>query len=321
MSAEICSCESPSFGNMNRPNCVIEQRALAFPAFMPRFKADGTRNTINVASATVGTDVQALLNAADPLERLYPMPRVENATFERTETVYETAASTRKYKVPGVGGVRTFKMELWGKDAVSAMLRELKKFGCSEIDMYYVDVAGNYWGIKDNVTDTAMRGYEVSAETFDAFKDYATDTTVGKIMVSFDLDNQECEENSYAVTSEELGYAANTLKGLFTGLLTLQDLVDGTITMDAFTGYGTANNRHDILGLSTISPSIVMALYNVTTSTAMTAPTGFAPVIGVDGQYTFDYLTAEAALNDVIRLTITGATGYEFSPTTWVHPF
>lgn len=326
MSAGICSCESPSFGNMNRPNCVIEQRALAFPVFVPRFKADGTRNTIDVASATVGADIQALINAADPLNRIYPMPRVENATFERTDTVYETAPSTRKYKIEGVGGVRTFNMELWGKDAVSAMLRELKKFGCSDIDMFYVDVAGNFWGIKDNVTDTLMRGYEVSAETFDAFREYATDTTTSKIMVSFDLDNQECEENSYAITSEELGYKANTLVGLFTGYLTLAELVDGTVTMDAFTAYGTANSRYDIVGLDTIAPPITLALVNLGAgglgpAVPMTAPTGFAAVVGVDGQYTFDFLTAEAALNDVIQLTITGATGYEFSATTWVHPF
>ena len=321
MSANICSCESPSFPNMNRPNCVIEQRALAFPAFMPRFKADGTRNTIDITSATIGTDIQALVNAADPLQRLYPMPRMENVTWERTDTVFEEAPSTRKYIVPGVGGVRTLNGELWGKNAVNQMLRELKKLGCSEVDLYYFDVAGNIWGIKDNVTDSVMRGYAVSTETFDAFKDYATDTTVPKIMVSLDFDNAECEENSYAITQEELGYnAANTIKGLFTGLMNLEELVDGTVTLTAFTGYGSANNRHDIVGLDAITPSITLALYNVTQATAMTTPTGFAAT-AVDGQYTFDFLTAEAALNDVIRLTITGATGYDFPPQVWSHPF
>ena len=122
----------------------------------------------------------------------------------------------------------------------------------------------------------------------------------------------------YLVSHTILGYAANTLKGLFTGLLTLTELVALTVTMDAYTGYGTANNRHDILGLDTISPSITMALYNVSGSAAMTAPTGFAAVVGVDGQYTFNFTTGEATTGQIVRLTITGATGYEFSPTTFV---
>jgi hypothetical protein len=252
------------------------------------------------------------------------MPRVENATFERTDTVFETAPSTRKYKIPGVGGVRTWAMELWGKDAVHTILRELKKFGCSDVDVYYIDVAGNFWGIKDSINATTIRGYEVSAETFDAFKMYPTDTTTNKLMVSFDLDNQECEENSYAITPDELGYKANTLEGLETGFTTLVELVDGTVTMDAYTAFGTAGNRDDIVGLVGIAPTLTLVNLGPTgigPAVAMTAPTSFAAVVGTDGQYTFDFTTLEAALNDVIQLTITGSTGYEMTPSTWVHPF
>jgi hypothetical protein len=304
---------------MNRPNCVIEQKALAFPAFFPRFKADGTRNTINLASATLGADIQALLNATDPEERLYPMPRVENATFARTDTVFETAPSTRKYKIDGVGGVRTFNMELWGKDAVNAMLRELKKFGCSEIDMFYVDVAGSLWGIKDEINATTMRGYEVSAETFDAFKDYATDTTTNKIMVSFDLDNDECEENSYAITSDELGYKANSLKGLITGFLTLTSAVDGVVDMLAYSAYGSAGNRSDIVGLDTIAPPVVIGLVNEGPGQpgVMTNGAALTPVVGTDGAYTFTYIAGETDPGDVVTATITGATGFEMTASTF----
>ena len=49
MSTGICSCGSPSFGNTGRPNCVIEQKVLAFPVIAPRFKKDGSRNTIDLA--------------------------------------------------------------------------------------------------------------------------------------------------------------------------------------------------------------------------------------------------------------------------------
>jgi len=249
MSSGICSCESPTFGNMGRPNCVIEQKALAFPMFFPRFKANGDRNTIDLASATLGQDIKDLINATDPQERLYPMPRVESSTFDRTDTVYETAPSTRKYKIEGVGNVRTWAMELWAKSATHNMLRELKKFGCSDIDAFYVDIAGAIWGILDKVTDTVLRGYEVSTETFDAFKIYATETTVGKIAVSFDLDSDECEENSYAITADELGYKATTLAGLISAYSVSDNPDLLTLSVDVHTFYGTAKKRKPVVGL------------------------------------------------------------------------
>ena len=254
---------------MRRPNCVIEQKALAFPIFIPRYKTDGTRNTLDPSAANIGDQIKALINQADPQQRIYPMPRVENATYPRTDTVYDEAPSGRKVKIDGVGGVRTWQMELWAKDAVSAMHRELAKFGCSELDVFYIDIAGNFWGIKDDVNGTVFRGYEVSEETFDVFKEYATDTTTGKLMVSFDLDNQECEENSYAITPQELGYKATTLRGLMTAFQSLTSVVDGTVVVDVFAGYGTAGNRYDIVGLEAILPAIVIELYNETQDAAL----------------------------------------------------
>ena len=169
-----CDCGNESYPILGRPNCGIEMNAVAFPIFVPRAKSDGTRNTIDLTSATLGADIKALISTSTALlERLYPAPKMENITFDRTETVYETAGSTKKYKIPGVGGVYSFKGELWGKEAIHSILRELEKVGCSEIDVYLTTVDGNLWGIKDNQSDTIMRGYEMSTVTFDAFKSFA----------------------------------------------------------------------------------------------------------------------------------------------------
>ena len=83
MGQVICSCDNPAFANLGRPNCVIEMKAVAFPIIVPRFKADGTRNTIDLTSATLGADIKALIQTSTALmERLYPFPRMENITFE-----------------------------------------------------------------------------------------------------------------------------------------------------------------------------------------------------------------------------------------------
>ena len=94
MSEIICSCGDPTFGNLGRPNCVVEMKAIAFPIIVPRYKNDGTtRNSIDVTSLTMGADILALLSASIPsTDRIYPFPRCENVNpNNRTETVFETA--------------------------------------------------------------------------------------------------------------------------------------------------------------------------------------------------------------------------------------
>lgn len=319
MSGIECNCANPTFGNTGLPGCSTEQKAMAFPVLMPRYGSDGTRNTIDVTSPTLGADLLAMLNAADPRDRIYPLPRVENASFTRTDTQYDEAPSGRKYRLDGVGGVRTWAMELWAKSAVSGMHRELKKYGCVELDAFYVDISGSIFGIKDNPTDTVMKGYELATETFDVFADYATDTTVRKLMISWDLDSQVCEENAYAITGTELGYKATTLSGLLTADQVVTEPADGTVNQVVRTTYGTAVTLDPVVGLDT--SGAVLALYNVTQDVAMTAPTGWAAVAGSDGEYTFAYLTAEATTNDVIRVSVSGAPGYDVQDATFVHTF
>jgi hypothetical protein len=247
----ICSCDGGTYVNLNRPNCVIEMKAIAFPIIFPRYDKDGNRNFIDLATVTdVGQHIKDMIaNYTTGDKRWVPFPRCENASFDRSETVYETAPSTRKYKIEGVGGVRTMKYELWGKDGVHAILRELEKIGCSEMDFVLVDVAGNIWGIKEDPTSTILTGYEMATETFDAFKVYATDTTTQKIMVQFDLDNETSESNSFAITPSELGYKGTTLKGLVSTNLEALSATATTIIAYVSNGFGSALNALPITGL------------------------------------------------------------------------
>ena len=294
MSIFSCDCNVPAFPSLGRGNCVIEMRTMAFPILVPRFKADGSRNTINLASATLGADIAALIAPTTASqERLYPFPRVEEPTFERTETVYDTASSTRKYKVFGVGGVYTVAFQLWGKSAVNAIMRELEKIGCSDVDMYMATVDGNLWGIKDSQTDTIIRGVEVNAETFDSFKSFPTSTTVEKAMIDFDLENTENVNNFYAITADELidsgGLRSTALVPNIAGYITGAALTNTTCSAVVFESFGSAGNRGDITGLvagdftvenldtpagdivvSLVESAVALGTYTITTS-AMTA--------------------------------------------------
>lgn len=302
----ICSCENPKFPNLGRPNCVIEQRAIAFPILVPRYKADGiTRNTVDVTDPNIGVVIQALLLASvDAESRIYPFPRCENVTFERTDDVYDTAASSTKFLVPFVGGVRTMKAENWAKNAVHAMLREFKKIGCTDVDMYLVDVAGSLWGIKDDINDTLMRGYAVSTETFVAFKEWATDTTVMKLMSSWDFDRTECEENSYAITAGELGYKATTLRANQQAYTDSEALTTLTAEVKVYTGFGTAGVRGKVIGL--VDANFVLSVAGV--------PFAATAVETSDGEYTLTY----AIQVGTVDVAVVNATGFDVTGSDFV---
>lgn len=320
MNTGICSCEMPSFGNLGRPNCVIEQGVLFSPMFMPRYRSNGDRNTLDLSVdpmtipdsdgqtgnyATFGAYIKDRIENVNwhPSDRFYPMPEVENATFDRTETGFETAPSTRRYKID-TGGVRTFSMELWGKNSVAGMFRELNKYGCSEIDFAYVDIQGNMWVVKDEIKSTIVRGYAIDEETFDVFKTYATNTSKNKLMVSFDLDNQECEENSFAIIPEDLGYKATTLTGLISAYSTSSNATLTTIVVDVNANYGKAKQAKSIKGL-------VDADFVVKDATGTVLPhTG--TVENSDGVYT---ITMTALLTASENYTVdTFAKGYAVTP-------
>ena len=325
MSTGICSCGTPTFGNLARPNCVISQGALAFPVIIPRYKADGTRNTIDLAVdpltyldpdgnagnyATLGAYIKDRIenSAWDAQERFYPMPRVENATFERTEQTYEVAPSTTKYKIDGIGGVRTWNMELWGKDAVNQIYRELKKFGCSSLDVFYIDIQGAIWAIKDDEKTSVIRGYEMGSNTWDVFKDYATDTTVEKLKITFDLSNAECEENSYAITASELGYQATTLRGLISAWIDVDNTDLSTVVATVNTSYGSAMESQKVVGLEDADFIVLDALNAVLPHTGT--------VENPNGTYTIT-MTAPLTVTDTYTVQVVTPT-YDVSNGTFV---
>lgn len=271
MSAINCTCDNPEFGHAGRPDCVITMNALAFPVFSPKLRANGNENFLPANAAgivlfnaeyvqtftTLAECVDYRLSAlAAAQDRLYPLLKVENGTFDRTDTVYDTAPSGRKIRLQGVGGIRTFAFELWDKDAVFGVARALKKFGCTDLTVHYIDVAGNNWGIQDDSLVPTQRGYLMDTGTFDSFIGFPTDTTTNKIMISFDLDRFECEENSWAITAEEYGKSFTSIRPLVQGVSVL-DVANSTlvaaaaitIVAELSADFGTAGNKSDIVGL------------------------------------------------------------------------
>lgn len=309
MATGICSCAELSFGNLGTPNCVTKQGVMAFPIIVPRYKADGvTRNGIDLTSGTIGADIKAMLSASlAPEERIYPFLKVQNPTFERSETVYETAPSGDKYKIDGQGGVYTLAFELWDKSAVYPILKEAEKFGCSEFDYFYVDVNGALWGELDGTT---LYGYPCDSNTYDAFNDFATSTTVQKIMVSWDLDRDVALSSSFALTADDLGYKATTITPNIAASQALTAASATSIVDVVTTPFGSAVSPDYLEGLVIGD----FTVYNVTTAAAIT-PDSITE--STPGNYVIDVTTAAPTTADVIRVTIVKA-GYDVAVNTVV---
>jgi len=313
MASTGCICGTSAFPNMGTPNCTQEMLPMAFPILIPRWKADGTRNSIDVSSATLGADIQALITTATAVdERIYPFPRVQNPTIPRTDTAYETTANGDKFKLAGEGGVYSFLFELYGSESVFQLQRELKKAGCIDIDMYIATTDGALWGTKSSLTSTDLHGYMLSKETFDSFFNFPVPGARAKIMVSADVERSECIENSYVITSSEMidtgGVASTSLLANVSGFQTLVNPtpLSTTIETKVYMGFGTAGSQLPIKGL-------VQANFTINDDSDITQPSPIVqsspPVESPDGTYTLTVPTMTTT--NIIRVSVIGAAGFD----------
>ena len=315
MASTGCICGVSAFPNMGTPNCTQEMLPMAFPILIPRWKADGsTRNSLDVSSATLGADIQALITTATVVdERLYPFPRVQNPTIPRTDTAYETTANGDKFKLAGEGGVYSFLFELYGSESVFQLQRELVKAGCIDIDMYIATTDGALWGTKTSLTSTALNGYMLSKETFDSFFNFPVPGARAKIMVSADVERAECIENSYVITSTEMvdtgGVSATSLLANVSGYQTLVDPTPSNTSIQTavYMGFGTAGSQLPIKGL-------LQANFTINDDDASVQPAPIpqtaAPVESPDGTYTLTVGGGMTASN-TITVSVIDAAGFD----------
>lgn len=298
-----CICGGSAFAVTGKAPCVKNMAAIAGFVVFPRFNDSGVRNSFDLTSATLGQDLLNMIQVvSSPVSdfRIYPLPAVENVQPSRTDTVYDTAPSTQKYKVPGVGNVYTFAAEIWDQGAVNAILREMEEMGCSDTDFITVDVTGLVWLRKDTPNATIGYGWKMNTNTWDAFRMFASDTTVEKISFSFDLARFEKVSEGYYLDQAILGYeGTDLLNGLLHAFQTPTPLTATTTRVVVFDGFGSATDPGHVVGLLAAN----FKLYNQTTSTLVTpsAVSETAP-----GDYTLTH-TAQTAGNDMVsRVTATG---------------
>jgi hypothetical protein len=292
-----CNCNA-GLGNTGRPGCVPIQSVTSKLIMVPLTANDGTLNGIDL-SAPLPT-WNSLINEPDASKRWFPLPAFENVELPKAESQFEEANSGRMAFLRE--GKRSFTGELWGEDSTPTLLGKMKAGRCVNFGVYVVDVTGNLIGSK-------VGGYlypiPVDNQSWNPTFMFATDSTVQKIMLTFDFDRLFDDSTMYMITSTEAGVDFNTLVGLIDVNLVVASQVAATsVTLDASFDYGTALNPILLQGVTGLTD---WSIYDVTNQVAFGNPTGVSE--SPQGTYTLlkAFVTGDDYTVSVVKDGFTGS--------------
>ena len=259
-----CNCNA-GLGNTGRPGCVPIQSVTSKLIMVPLNANDGTLNGIDL-SAPLPT-WNDLVNEADASKRWFPLPAFENVELPKAESQFEEANSGRMAFLRE--GKRSFSGELWGEDSTPTLLGKMKAGRCVNFGVYVVDVTGNLIGSK-------VGGYlypiPVDNQSWNPTFMFATDSTVQKIMLTFDFDRVVDDSTMYMITATEANLDFNTLAGLIdVNLAVASQVTTVSVTLDATFDYGTALNPILLQGVTGLTD---WDIYDVTNAVTFGNPTG-----------------------------------------------
>lgn len=304
-----CSCGG-TLGATGIDGCIIEFKTTHNFILMPLRKADGSLNFIDLSTpATLGSTLKTLTGNTTPaLERLYPLPFSENVTREKGERLTESAPSGNIYNIQD--GLRQNHAEFWGANGNFRFLEQLEKFGCSEMGFFSVDIMGTLEGWKTSPADTKLYPIPVMKNTYDAMYQYATDTSIQKVMLDFNTRRNFDETKIYYITEADLGYPATDLVGLIPCNIAVSNITSTGITATITKAGMSALSQKPLTGLLLAN----FTLQDLTGGAPVTITTVTESASGV---YDLTY-TSVAGTNDFELTTL--APGYDVPKVKYVDP-
>ena len=239
-----CACDA-GISNTDRPNCVPLFSITSSMIIVPLTANDGTKNRIDLnAPIPVWSD---LINETDASKRWFPLPAFENVELAKAESQFEEANSGRMAFLRQ--GKRSFAGELWSEDSTPTFLGKLEKTRCVDFGVYFIDVNGNLIGSE---VGEFLYPIAVDNPSWNPTFMFATDSTVQKIMLAFDVDRLFDESTMYMITADEAGVDFTTLDGLVDVVLTANSVGTTVAELNAEFCYGTAYNKIKYVGATNV---------------------------------------------------------------------
>ena len=291
-----CDCTNNTLGNTGTVDCDSISKVAVKLILVPLYDDAGVKNSITIATPLTQVVVDALINQADESMRWYPLPEMDNVAGERAESLFETTPSGKKYFIKQ--GTRSYTFELLDRSA--AFKGQLDKVRCGDAGVYIIDNNGSLTGmaLDADVSDGKLYPIKIDKNSWDARLAFATDTTIQKIMVSFDFAQAEDDSLLRVISSSDIPADLSDARGLLD--------VNATYSAISTTGF-TARLQYIYGSVANLNPDTGLligdfAIYNTTTLAAVTILTATETP---DGTYAFTFAAQTVA--DVLSLTPTKA--------------
>lgn len=256
-----CTCNTAG-GNTGVPFCSPLQGVMHNLIIVPKYGSDGSLNAIDLENDTLSEQYFIdKFNAPNGKDRFFPLPFMENVENTRAEALNETANSGNIYRIKQ--GTRTLTGAMFKQSP--RFLEKLEKWLCIDFGVYEIDNTGALAGTLSADGKKLYPRYVLQG-SFDGNYNYATDTTVQKIVISFQYDNAVKDSQIGLITAENLG-GADLLNsnGLFDLHLKNESATATELTADFVLDYGDVLNPIKIEGLT----SSEIAIYNETDGQAV----------------------------------------------------
>ena len=288
-----CKCNS-GLSNTGQPNCITIQSVTSKLILVPLKDSTGALNSVDLTSLPTWA---SKFNELDATKRWFPLPVFESVELAKADSTFEEAPSGRKVFIKQ--GKRSFSGELWSQ--TPTFLGKLQGNRCSDFGFYIVDVNGSLVGSK---VGNLLYPIPVDNESFEAKLMFATDSTIQKIMVSFDWYRLFDESTMWLITQSEANYDFNSADGILDANLTKVSSTATSIVVNAKLDYGTGNNPIAVKGLVLAN----FALANATTGNTINI-SAVVESTTVEGQYTLTI--ANTVVGTSVKLKVLSTSNYE----------
>jgi hypothetical protein len=286
MSDKNCNCDVISLGNTGIPDCSLIADIAAFPLLdMAKDSAGAPKERLKT-DLTVWANLEPILNAVSPLDRIYPIGKFENVEQNREDDVFWTANSGKSAFVRE--GFKTFQGFII--NAPRELTAKLNSDACQNFGFHFIDDS-NQLVTKKGTDATKCKPILIDSDTFRSKYVEATNDAPAMLMLSFQWKSTEKDADVKVVGG--LDYTGGDLYGLLDAdAAYTTPNVNGVIATVTTTAYGTA-----VEGLLPTDFSAVEVSPSAGTPVLIASASETTP-----GVYNIQF-TAPATVSDVIRIS------------------
>lgn len=295
-----CKCDV-GLGNTGTPTCQPIATVAKKLVVVPTYDSTGAKNSITLTDTLDEAYLTAKINAANSADRWFPLPLMENVTQERAETITEVSGSGKIARIRE--GVRSFSGEMWKQSPT--FLGKLKEAQCVDISVFVIDADGNVLGSCPSA-DGKLYPIAVDKDSWDVQMASATDSTVQKVVLSFQWSDNERDEYVSMITEDDYSFDILNAKGLLDVTSEYSAISTTSFTATLSTAYGSKANPVKVKGL-VLGDFALAELTPTPGAVTITSVTESA-----DGVYVVDFSGDPQTSADVLELTIT-KDGFDFT--------